>query len=268
MEKKFTYMNATITYDLAGEGFPVLLLHGFGEDRTIWKDQVVFLKNFCSLLIPDLPGSGASPVSGDTRADTIDYYADCINALLEQENISTCIMLGHSMGGYIALSFAERYEDRLKGFGLVHSSAFADSEDKKQTRQRSISLIEEYGAYAFLKTATPNLFGYDFKKTHPEKIEALIELGNNFSARALQQYYTAMMNRPDRTPVLKNAALPVLFIIGTEDIAAPMNDVLKQVHLPEKSYVHILENTGHMGMLEETEKVNTAIAEFIKDIKA
>lgn len=268
MEKKFTYKNATITYDLVGEGFPVLLLHGFGEDRTIWKDQVAFLKSFCRLIIPDLPGSGASPVSDDDGADTIEFYADCINPLLEQENISACIMLGHSMGGYITLSFAERYKDKLKGFGLVHSSAFADSGDKKQTRQRAIAIIGEYGAYSFLKTATPNLFGAAFKKNHPEKIDALVELGNNFSARALQQYYTAMMNRPDRALVLKNAALPVLFIIGTEDIAAPMNDVLKQVHLPEKSYVHILENTGHMGMLEETGKVNTAITEFIKDIKA
>ena len=85
-------------------------------------------------------------------------------------------------------------------------------------------------------------------------MDAQIEQGNKFSVPALQQYYTAMMNRPDRSFVLTTSCLPVLFIIGSEDIAAPMSDVLQQVHLPEKSYVHILENTGHMGMLEATEK--------------
>ena len=139
---------------------------------------------------------------------------------------------------------------------------------KKQSRQKVIALMEEYGAYAFLKLLPPNLFGSAFKKRIRKKVDAQIEQGNNkFSVPALQQYYTAMMNRPDRSFVLTTSCLPVLFIIGSEDIAAPMSDVLQQVHLPEKSYVHILENTGHMGMLEATEKVNAALSEFIKDIK-
>jgi pimeloyl-ACP methyl ester carboxylesterase len=170
------------------------------------------------------------------------------------------------MGGYITLAFAEKYPQLLKGFGLVHSTAFADTEEKKHNRQRGIDIMDQYGSYSFLKNTIPNLFSSNFKKEHPEKINSLIEDGNKFSKEALQDYYRAMINRPDRTPILKNSKVPVLFTIGTEDVAAPLQEVLKQVHLPEIAYIHIFENTGHMGMWEETEKMNTAILEFIKSI--
>ena len=98
------------------------------------------------------------------------------------------------------------------------------------------------------------------------KIDVLIEKGSNFSNKSLQQYYVAMMNRSDRTNVLKSTSMPVLFITGTEDEIVPIQDGLRQVHMPEKSYVHILENTGYMGIWEVPGKMNAAIEEFIKEI--
>jgi pimeloyl-ACP methyl ester carboxylesterase len=266
MQKNFYHNNANIFYRIEGEGIPVVLLHGFGEDSNVWNEQLV-LKDNCRLLIPDLPGSGRSTFTKhEPLASTIEFYADCIYALLKNENIDSGIMLGHSMGGYITLAFAEKYSELLKGFGLIHSTAFADSEEKKQNRQRGIEIMDQYGSYSFLKNTVPNLFSSKFKKEHPERVNSLIEDGNKFSKEALQDYYRAMMNRPDRTEVLKNTRTPVLFVIGTEDVAAPMQDVLKQVHLPEIAYIHILENTGHMGMWEASEKLNTAILEFVKNI--
>lgn len=257
-----------ITYDLLGEGFPVVLVHGFGEDRHIWDEQAKFLSSFCRLIIPDLPGSGDSVTTLEKEASQIEFYADCLYELLKAEQVSTCIMLGHSMGGYITLRFVECHSEIVSGFGLIHSTAFADSEEKKLVRKKGIAAMAEYGAHAFLKTVTPNLFGKRFKAAYPEKVEALAESGNNFSVESLQHYYTAMMNRPGRTEVIKQAQVPVLFITGTEDIAAPLNDVLQQTYLAPISYVNILEQTGHMGMIESPEKVNEAIATFIKEIAA
>ena len=94
----------------------------------------------------------------------------------------------------------------------------------------------------------------------------LVEQGNIFSVTALQQYYTAMMNRPDRTHALRNSEVPVLFVIGKEDVAAPIGDVLQQVHLPKIAYIHILETTGHMGMWEAPDELNNFMLEFIKGI--
>jgi len=272
MQKIFKTNSAAIAYRILGEGINVVLLHGFGEDSTVWNSQIDFLQSYCRLIVPDLPGSGQSVFSNDEnlqsvskhQPSSIEYYADQVRALLQHENITSCIMLGHSMGGYITLSIAENFPSLLKGFGLIHSSAFADTDEKKETRLRSIILMEDYGAQRFLKNTTPLLFGQRFKNESPEKINKLIENGNIFSKLTLQQYYTAIMKRPDRTTVLKASDIPVLFVIGTEDIAAPLEDLLKQVHLPKIAYIHILEQTGHMGMLEAPEKMKTALLEFIK----
>ncbi len=274
MQKTFIYKEARISYRTEGKGKPVVLLHGFGEDSHIFDQQIEFLKESCLLIIPDLPGTGKSallisdhpmPVTGILKPVTvsIEDYADCIKALLEEEKISKCILLGHSMGGYITLAFAEKYPGSLSRFGLIHSSAFADNEEKKRNRQRGIDLMEQYGAYAFLKNTIPNLFSLQFKEAFPDKLESLIEASKQFSTEACRQYYTAMMNRPDRIDVLKGNPLPVLFVIGTEDVAAPLNDLNLQIHLPLCSYIHIIENVGHMSMWEAPELLNSYLLEFI-----
>jgi pimeloyl-ACP methyl ester carboxylesterase len=160
----------------------------------------------------------------------------------------------------------ELYPNLVKGFGLVHSSAYADNDEKKQNRQRGIEMMEEYGAAAFLKTAIPNLFGVKFKEEHPEAVQQLITESGTFSTPACQQYYTAMMNRPDRSSTLKNSKVPVLFIAGTEDVAAPLKDVLEQSKLPAISYIHVLDGVGHMGMVEAPEKLNQYLDEFVSQL--
>ncbi len=267
MQKQFQYNNSPVHYTVSGNGQPVVLLHGFAEDGNIWDDQIAFLQEHCQLIIPDLPGSGQSALLQKENV-TIEDYAECIRALLVNEKADNCIMLGHSMGGYITLAFAEMFPGKLKAFGFVHSTAFADSEDKKNTRKKGILFIKEHGAYPFVKNTTPNLFSDTFKKEHPEKIAALIEQGKNFSKEALTQYYTAMMDRPDRTLVLAKSAVPVLFVIGEEDVAAPLEDVLKQVHLPKIAHIHIIKGVGHISMMEKPAELNRHLLEFITILNA
>lgn len=263
MEKKFQYQSSTIYYRIEGAGKSVVLIHGFGEDSSVFDAQIDFLKNHCQLIVPNLPGTGKSELLQLQETVTIQDYANCIAALVQQENIDKCIVLGHSMGGYITLAFAKTFPQLLTGFGLIHSTAFADTEEKKQNRLRSVEMIEQYNGHAFLKTTIPNLFSKNFKQQFPEKVEALIESSKQFSKAALTQYTLSMMNRNDGVEVLRNNPLPVLFIIGTEDIAAPLNDVMQQTYLPQCSYIHVLKDVGHMGMLEATNQVNKYLLEFI-----
>ncbi|MEJ7682263.1 MAG: alpha/beta hydrolase [Segetibacter sp.] len=265
MEKKFQYLDTEIFYKVTGNGQPVVLLHGFAEDSNIWNEQVNFLQEHCLLIILDLTGSGKSEMLQKNKV-TIEDYAASVNAVLINENIDKCILLGHSMGGYIALAFAEIYAEKLQAFGLVHSSAFADNEEKISSRKKGIKMMEEYGVLPFLKNTTPNLFSENYKKQHPERVSDLIEQGKNFSKDALIQYYEAMMNRSDRTEVLRKSNMPVLFIIGFEDKAAPLADLLHQVHLPKVSYIHIVEGCGHMSMWEKTDELNNYLLEFIKHV--
>ena len=261
MDKSFQYQNATISYKVHGTGMPVMLLHGFAEDHTIWEKQVDELRKLYQVIIPDLPGSGKSDLleGADVGMET---YADCIDALLLGEKVDSLVMLGHSMGGYITLAFAERFPAKLKGFGFVHSTAFEDTDEKKANRRKGIKMIEEYGAFSFIKNTTPNLFSETFKREKPAEVNAIIEAGREFSTSALTQYYQAMLNRPDRKHVIEQSRKPVLFMAGTEDIAAPLDDILQQAHLPRVSYIHIIKNVGHMGMVEAPGEVNKHLLHF------
>lgn len=263
VQKTISIDQAIIHYAVTGNGKPVVLLHGFGENSDVWKNQVDYLKDSYQLIIPELPGSGQSALTSDM---SIEGMAGVIKQILDKEKIEKCTLVGHSMGGYITLAFAEQYPERLIGFGLFHSTAYADSEEKKATRKKGIAFIEEHDAFEFLKTATPNLFSARTKEERPEIIDQQIAGLRNFLPSSLVSYYQAMMQRPDRTHVLKTRAVPVLFIMGEDDNAIPIKDVLEQCHLPGKSYIHVFNYSGHMGMLEEADKTNRALAQFLSEI--
>ena len=263
MNNSFLYQTKKIFYRITGTGKPVILIHGFGEEAEVWDKQVAFLQDKFQLIVPDLPGSGQSELIDDM---TMEGMAEVIHSIIHEENIESCPVIGHSMGGYIVLALMESYWNHVSAFGLFHSSAFADSEEKKVTRRKGIEFIQQNGAFEFLKTATPNLFSPITKDEKPELIDEQVARLHNFSPTALVSYYEAMMQRPDRTGILRKAAVPVLFIMGKYDVAVPVEDGLKQCHLPEKSYIHILQQSGHMGMLEEADKSNLIMEKFLLDL--
>lgn len=253
-----------IFYRTVGQGRPVVFIHGFGEDGTIWNPLIDFFKENHQCIIPDIPGSGKSHMSAGSW--TMDTFAESIHDIVVREELKTCVLVGHSMGGYISLAFAEKYPTLLDGFVLFHSSAFADNEEKKNNRRRGIEFIQEHGASKFLEQATPKLFSENFKEKHPEIVQEVIDRFTNFDDSSLVHYYQAMMERPDRTSVLTNFSHPILFILGEHDTAIPLADGLKQCHLPRLSYIHILRNSGHMGMIEETDKAVAFLTKFLQDL--
>ena len=262
MEKEILYQNKKIFYRSIGNGDPVMLVHGFGEDGEVWNTQTGFLKDKYHIIVPDIPGSGKSEMINDM---SMEGMAEVLHSIIHEENIDTCTVIGHSMGGYITLALVEKYWNHVNAFGLFHSSAFADTEEKKQTRKKGIEFAKQHGAFEFLKTATPNLFSPNSKSQIPNSIQEFIASLASFSTDALVSYYEAMMKRPDRTSLLEKTEKPVLFVAGEHDNAIPLNDILKQCHLPEKSYFHLLKKSGHMGMMEEPGKANQILEEFLSN---
>lgn len=266
--KNFKYQSVNIFYRVTGSGKSVVLVHGFGEDGTIWDKQIDFLKAHCRLIIPDLPGSGQSDCIADMSIEGMcELIKEIISIELQKSPLQGAegvTVLGHSMGGYITLALAEKYPSLLNGFGLIHSSAFADDEAKKNTRSKAIEFIEANGAYPFLKTATPGLFSENWSADHYAEIDTLIEKSKQFTTAALIKYYRAMVARPDRTEVLRNFPSAVLFIIGAHDKAVPFEQSMHQTPMVNLGYIHILRNSAHMGMWEETNKMNTAILAFLQ----
>jgi pimeloyl-ACP methyl ester carboxylesterase len=281
MNKQIEIDGKKIFYRVNGKGKPVMLVHGFGETGDVWKNQIAYLETNFQLIIPDLPGSGQSDLIDDM---SMEGMAEVIKIIFDREEnlqlsessqVSPPVgggdlegagaLIGHSMGGYITLAFINKYPDYLSAFGLFHSSAFADNEEKKETRKKAIEFIRQHGAFEFLKNSTPNLFSPLSKDENPELIDGFIRSLSNFSPRSLVSYYEAMMQRPDRTELLKSTQLPVLFVMGKYDNAVPIQDSLKLAHMPEKSYIHILHQSGHMGMFEEPDNSNHILKQFLSE---
>lgn len=265
MEKNLVTNGGQLTYSVYGNGEALVFIHGFGEDRRIWDHQVEFLEQNYQLIVPDLRGTGSSTFGN--RPTAIEDFADDLKLILDAEHISECVLLGHSMGGYITLAFAEKYPAYIKAFGLIHSTAYADSEEKKEARRKSIAFIKEHGAFPFMQTTIPGLFANSFNQQHKSIVDELVEQSRQFSEEALIRYYEAMIARPDRTEVLKTSTVPVLFFIGTEDKAVNPQDAIKQTSLPSICKVNLTEDIAHMGMLEATNKLNECIVEFINTIQ-
>lgn len=258
MDRTIGINGKTLFYRDAGSGEPLLLLHGFAEDGAIWTE--VARRLTCRLLIPDLPGSGRSTL---TPALSIEAMAMAIKELLDREGVERCILIGHSMGGYIALAFAELYPERLRALGLFHSTAYADSDEKKTARQKSIAFIREHGTQPFIRQSIPNLFAYETRTDRPGLVEDTISRYQNLSPDSLTAYLEAMLQRPDRVSALERSGVPILFIIGEKDQIVLPEQSLAQVSIPALAYLHILPKAGHMGMLEEPEAAAATIQSFI-----
>lgn len=260
MLKTINNGNHNGTYQSEGKGKAVILIHGFAEDHSIWEKQTAFLQMHYHILIPDLPGTGGSAL---TTPLTIESMADFIYAIMVAEKTSQATVIGHSMGGYVALAFAEKYPHLLEGLGLFSSTGKADTQEKIEARRKSIRMIQDYGSGAFLRQALPTQFADRFKSQQPARLEAFITKASDIPKESLIAYYEAMIQRPDRTAVLKESKVPVLFFIGKDDAAVPLDNIMEQVTLPAIASIHIFEQTGHMGMLELHEESSHILHHFI-----
>jgi pimeloyl-ACP methyl ester carboxylesterase len=245
----------------------LLLIHGFGEDHCIWKNQIEFLSQYYRVIAPNLPGVHCKPLTiHHTHKPSLSNYVEVLHDLMHSLHIEKYYIVGHSMGGYIGLAFANYYVNHVIGLTLVHSTSFEDNTAKKESRLKIAEFIQEQGTRKFLEATYQNLFGNNFKKTHPNKIQDVIDSVSDISPEAMIQFVMAMRNRSAHEHLLREQRIPIGMIVGEEDIAVPIEDSLLQTQLLPANNVIILKNVGHMGMLEATEQVNNALLKFIKAV--
>ncbi len=255
---KAKYRKENIAYSITGEGPTLVFLHGFGEDQRMWEDYIQAFEAYQVITI-DLPGFGQSAVLPNT---TIPLMAEVVKTVLDQEAIQQCILIGHSMGGYVALNFAYQYADRLLGFGLFHSHPYADPADKKSNRTKSIAFIKENGVPLYTKKLMPLLFAKEYIEANPAIVDKMVAYGSEASQEGIINGLIAMRDRLDQTHVLRETTIPVLFLVGKKDLAIPIENSLNQTHLPSLADIHIYEEVGHMGMFEKTQATIDAIHGF------
>ncbi len=261
MHKTIKYQGFEFAYHVEGKGDPMVLIHGFCEDSNIWSKLTPELSKKHTLIIPEMPGYGKSPLP--QRLMEMEDLAEIVNRCIEAEGVKECIMIGHSMGGYIALAFAEKYANKLLGLGMFHSHPFPDNDETARKRRKSMEFIKRHDTHQFISEFYTTLFSRQFRTKNWRAVEDLERYAYKFPARALVDSYQAMLKRDDRSVVLARAGYPVLFIIGKEDSTIPYQKSIEQTHLPPVSDIHILENCGHMGMLELPDEVIKIIKGFV-----
>lgn len=234
-------------YRIHGSNGPVLvLLHGFCGDGRYWEPIISDLSADFKLVIPDLRGHGASSApSGPYR---IEDMAEDIELLLQALDIKEAWMFGHSLGGYITLAYAEAYPTRLKGWGLVHSTAYPDAEAAQENRLKGMSTIRVEGLKPFVDGLIPKLFAPAHKETMAASIEAMKQIGYGTSPEGAIATLEAMRTRVDRRSVIEQSTVPVALIAGAEDGLIPV-DKVHAVHGPHIQS-DLIADCGHMGMIE------------------
>ena len=256
--KSIQFKNKKITYADNGAGPVLVLVHGFCEDKNIWDSFIQHLSDYRILRI-DLPGFGESDIFKNT---TIEEMAETVKAMLENEAIENCTMIGHSMGGYVTLAFAEKYPKMLKGIGLFHSHPFADNDEIKNRRIKSCNFMKKYGHFELLQQLIPKFFAPKFAKKNKALVNKMLYRASFNTAEGIIEAQNAMMLRKDRTSVLKKAKVPVLFIIGMQDLLFDLDEMLEQTYLAEIGSIHLLEGVGHGGMFEAEEECAEIVMNF------
>lgn len=250
-------------YKVSGKGKAVVLLHGFIEEGSMWNDLVRSLSKKYKVLVPDLPGFGKSPLAEPSKV-SMEWYAAQVYDMLQKEKVKKCAMLGHSMGGYITLSFAEKHGDMLTGFGLINSQCYADSDEKKANRKKSIGFIQKHGAKPFVKELYHTIFSEKYIKQNKAFVNSLIAKAELYTVESLCAATAAMMNRSDKSAVLKNAKVPVLLIGGKDDPSAPLDAQLKQAPLATLTDLHIYSECKHMCIFEKKKETFAAINAYLQ----
>lgn len=245
----------------AGTGKAVVLIHGFCETHKVWQGIAQQLAESCHVLLPDLPGFGKSPLL--TEPFTIEDSARHLLNRLAAEKVNNLAVIGHSLGGYVALAMARLDPRRVTALGLVHSTALPDTDERKNNRNRVIELIEKHGAGPFIRTFFQNLF---VNPAHPA-IQELIPEAQKIEAHTLIAWTRAMRDRPDQMPFLTEYPGQVLFLGGAKDPLIPPETLEKQATrlAHNRVLVKILPNAAHMGMLENSAETHQIITTWLSE---
>ncbi|MEI7661156.1 MAG: alpha/beta hydrolase [Bacteroidota bacterium] len=255
------FQNKSIAYNDEGTGKPVVLLHGFTESSKIWKNFASKLSARYRVISVDLPGHGRSATLGAVH--TMEFMADAVMAVLKKLRVGKCLMVGHSMGGYVTLAFAGKYPQKLKGLCLFHSHCFADTSAEQDNRNRTIGIVNQ-DKFTYVAQFIPSLFPVEVHKKHSKVIKRMILQASRMDKEGVIAALEGMKNRKDQSQLLRTTELPVLFILGLKDTRVPAARIWEMISLPAVSETLLLRNTGHMGYVEEPDLTYNAILGFAK----
>jgi Predicted hydrolases or acyltransferases (alpha/beta hydrolase superfamily) len=250
-----------ISFASQGHGKAVVLLHGYLESLEIWNDFAEELAKKFMVITIDLLGHGKSgTINGEA---SFELMAESIKTVLDYLKIDKTIIIGHSMGGYAMLAFAEIFPESVLGVGLFHSITWADLPEKRIARDNEIELVKQGKKHSFININVTKSFADDNLVRFKEQIDQAKKIGSDTSDEGIIAALYAMKLRKDRTYIIEKFEFPVLFVVGKKDNYIPVEKLMQLTNLPKKKYVVVLENSGHMGFIEEKEFALDEVENFL-----
>ncbi|WP_372746733.1 alpha/beta fold hydrolase [Lutibacter sp.] len=253
------YKNTSIHFTSTGNGSAVVLLHGFLENLTMWNGIVSELTKKNRVICIDLLGHGQSESHGYIH--TMEEQAKMVKTVLDFLKLRKYSIVGHSMGGYIALAFAKLFPKNIKGICLMNSTALPDTDEKKLNRDRGIAAVKQ-NHKTFVRIAIPMLFSEKNRAIFTSEINTVTNEALKLSPQGIIAALEGMKIREDLTSIYKNATYPIKMIIGKEDPALDYNSLIKQT---KNTNVKVVEfPDGHMSHIENREDLIATLSQFIK----
>ncbi len=263
MEKQIKWNNKNIFYEVSGSGPAIVLIHGFLENHHIWDELILQCKEKYKLIAIDLPGFGKSSVYG--KVHTMEFMADAVKAVMENENTEKGILIGHSMGGYVTVAFTEKYQDAVSGIVFFHSQVAADTPEGRENRKRAIEIaISQHADY--ITKFIPSLFAPENINKFSDRISQLRKQSIEAPKEGVVAALAGMAERIDGKELLKNIHIPVFFVVGKQDSRISLDEIMRQMSLPKNTEAIILDHVGHMGFIEAPEKIFPVLESFCERI--
>ncbi|GAB1419226.1 alpha/beta hydrolase [Bacteroidales bacterium] len=253
------YHQKKIAYTVSGDGSNLIFLHGFPMDHRVWDGFIPVLESHFRVIAIDLPGFGQSEMQGHIHS--MDMMAGAVNAVMEQEQIAKAVIVGHSMGGYVAMAFAGLFPSKLEGIVLFHSHAAADDEAALASRNAAIAQASS-DHLTFVSQFAAGLFDSKFLKQQPEAVQTIDDIVRSQKKEAVVAALAGMRDRSSKLDVLHQMAVPILFILGKTDSRMPFAHLMAQLALPAQAELLLLSGVGHMGYLESANTTRSAIRHF------
>jgi len=257
--KSFLYKNTKISYTESGKGSALVFLHGFLENKNMWSSYVNFFNSKFRVITIDLFGHGDSENFGYIH--TMEDQADMIFALISELRIRKATLIGHSMGGYVALAFGELYPDQVRSLVLINSSTRSDSEERKFNRDRAIQVVKK-NPNAFISMAINNLFSDETRELFSDKIDLIREQALQTSVQGVVASLEGMKIRNDREVLLHFGPYSKLIITGNNDAIAPESEILDETK--EADVTTFILDCGHMAPLEKETELIQILQNFLK----
>ena len=255
------YKNTQISYSDTGKGNAIVLLHGFLENKTMWQDLVLELNKKYRTITIDLLGHGQTECLGYVH--TMEENADIVQAVLSKLRIRKGTFIGHSMGGYVALAFAELYPENVKGLVLLNSTSKADSEEKKHNRDRAIKAVKkDYST--FIKLAIGNLFNPDNRETLNFEIQKVKQEALKTSLQGVVASLEGMKIRKDREVLLHLTPYPKMLILGKNDPVLLYVNAIEQIEDTKVKLISFPD--GHMSHIENKNELAIVLLDFMKGV--